>query len=91
MSKFENTNADSPVYLRNEDATKAANLCARQLVDFLDGLMAAQDDHERAAVIERAREHHANVFDAFIYGVDWGRANPREERTRDGDGGEGNG
>lgn len=82
--KTENTETDSPVYLRNEDATKAANLCARQLVDFLDDLMASTTLEQREAVIERARREHLNVFDAFIYGVDWGRANPRESAPGDG-------
>lgn len=73
---FEATTPNSPVYLRNEDATQAANLCARSLVDFLDELNEAVTTEEKQAVITRARHEHNLVFDAFIYGVDYGRMNP---------------
>lgn len=68
---------DAPIYVRNEDATKAANLCARQLVDFLDELANATSAEKHREVIMQARKEHNIAFDAFIYGVEYGRNNPR--------------
>lgn len=80
--KFEPTTANSPVYQENEDATMHANLCAQGLgTPLIDVIKAAKGLSEDKAeeLIEAARREHRKIFDAFIYGVAHGRANPNEK------------
>lgn len=78
---YEPTTHDSKVFLDNEDATPEANRCASNLnvsfEEFIKSVSEARPQEEIKKHLEGAQREYNRLFDAFIYGVDYGRRNPR--------------
>lgn len=77
--QYVKTSHDTPVFLANEDAVFQANQCAADLTNLSKRLVeGAQSGASPSDVIKLSREIYQAAFDAFIYGVDYGRKNPNE-------------
>lgn len=73
----------------HEDAFKAANLCAGRLTKLSDALCVATDKYCAELIIADCQKKYADLFTAFIEGVDYGRRNPKwskAQRPTDGKG-----
>lgn len=61
----------------HEDAFKAANLCAGRMTDLARSLALTSSPDEIGVVLDNTRDLYMSVFNAYIEGVAYGRANPR--------------
>jgi hypothetical protein len=67
--KYVQTSLESEVFRLNEDAVAEANRCAGSFVAVQNIFLSPE------IALENARALHRLIFDAFIYGVDYGRKN----------------
>jgi hypothetical protein len=62
----------------HEDAFVAANRCAGRYTNLSAALRHADNQDMARIIIEDCKEKYQNYFDAFLEGVEYGRANPKE-------------
>lgn len=67
----------------HEDAFKAANLHAGNVVNLSDALQFNTDKDMARALIFEAQKQYEELFNAFIAGVDYGRKNPRDKSAEE--------
>lgn len=63
----------------HEDAFADANRCAGRRTNLSEVLRSIESTDQAVRIIEEAKKTHSNLFESFIEGVEWGRANPKEK------------
>lgn len=74
--KYVHTDHTSQVFFDNGDAVQEANYCAADLTNLAGMLNAAPSEELKQLAVITSQKIYRSAFDAFIYGVEYGRKFP---------------